>query len=70
MALTAEIPKSFPDLHVLINAHKVVGLHGVFAVTLQRETKVLSQRWLQHSLKFWVGLGLWGDPELQQFILI
>lgn len=68
MALTAVIPKSFPDLHVLIYAYKVVGLHGIFAVPLQRERKVLSwftgeevrlrEVQVQHSRKFWVGLGL------------
>lgn len=42
MALTAEIPKSFPELHLFIYAHKVVDLHGIFAVTLQREGEVLS----------------------------
>lgn len=42
MALTAVIPKSFPDLHLLAYAYKVVGLPDIFAVTLQRERKVLS----------------------------
>lgn len=41
MALTAVIPRSFPDLHLPAYAYRVVGLHGIFAVTLQRERKVL-----------------------------
>lgn len=66
-SLTAVIPKSFPDLHVPIYAYKVVALHGIFTVTLQRERKMswftgeevrLIELQVQHSHKFWVGLGL------------
>lgn len=63
MALTTVIPKSFPDLHVLIYAYKVVGLHSIFTVPLQRERKMLSwfteeevrliEVQVQHSHKFW-----------------
>lgn len=41
-SLTAVISKSFPDLHVPIHAYKIVGPHGIFTVTLQRERKMLS----------------------------
>lgn len=45
MALTAVIPRSFPDLHMLIYAYKVVGLQDIFSYPAkEKESVVLVHR--------------------------
>lgn len=72
MVFTAVIPKSSPDLCLPKHAYKVVGLHGIFTVPLQREKIQLSQFTceevrlgevqVQHSPSF----GLVWDCEMTQ----